>query len=410
MPKKIAYVLDDDDGLRTTLLRMLSAHDYQPRGFAFPAPMLKALEETAADIVVLDLALGQSDAVEVMRQLATLKYRGNVLLISGRDQTLIKECQRIGGRYGLAMLDGLSKPFRSSDLLERLVTPSVRSDTPLVPCSPGPAKIDISTALECGWLELWYQPKIDLRTFSVCGAEALLRGRHPQHGIVPPALILPALGDPLHELVSRFVIQRAISDWDCFSKAGMSLKLSVNMPVSVLTALHFITFLRTVLPTDPGFPGLIIEVTEDEMIKDANWIHEVSTQLNLLGVGISIDDFGTAYSSLSRLLELPCVELKLDRSFVSNCSANRLKRALCQTVVDLAHRVGSVVCAEGVETVADLDAILAMGCDTVQGFVFARPMPYDIFLAEVIANKKNFSDRFVGLHPSSPVHSVAHNR
>ena len=161
--------------------------------------------------------------------------------------------------------------------------------------------------------------------------------------------------------------------------------MSVNLPVSVLTAPDFIAFLREQLPKDPRFAGVIVEVTEDEVVNDAKAIHEVSTQLKLYNVSISIDDFGLAYSSLSRLLELPCVELKLDRSFVSNCSSDRLKHALCQTVVDLAHRVGSAVCAEGVENVDDLRSVIRMGCDTTQGFLFAKPLPPEIFVTKAIA-------------------------
>jgi EAL domain-containing protein (putative c-di-GMP-specific phosphodiesterase class I) len=125
------------------------------------------------------------------------------------------------------------------------------------------------------------------------------------------------------------------------------------MPASVINGPDFISVVRRHLPADQRFPGLIIEVTEDEMVKDTESIHEVAAQLKLLNVALSIDDFGIAHSSMSRLLELPCVELKLDRSFVSNCASDRLKHAVCKTLVDLAHRVGNVVCAEGVENPDD---------------------------------------------------------
>jgi EAL domain-containing protein (putative c-di-GMP-specific phosphodiesterase class I) len=177
----------------------------------------------------------------------------------------------------------------------------------------------------------------------------------------------------------------------------MSLRLAINLPVPVINAPDFMSTLREQLPTDPRYPGLVIEITEDEAISDPDWISQVSTQLKLYDVRISIDDFGTAHSSLSRLLELPCVELKLDRSFVSNCAADRLKNALCQTVVDLAHRVGSQVCAEGVETAEDLEAIIQMGCDTAQGYIFAMPMPPETFAANIIARPMQFGERFAHL-------------
>jgi EAL domain-containing protein (putative c-di-GMP-specific phosphodiesterase class I) len=160
----------------------------------------------------------------------------------------------------------------------------------------------------------------------------------------------------------------------------LPIKLSVNVPVSVITTPGFVKYLRAQLPADPRFPGLIIEVTEHEVINDSVLIHEISTQLRLYNVWISIDDFGQAHSSFSRLMELPCVELKLDRGYVSGCSSDSLKHALCQTVVDLAHRLGSHVCAEGVEQPEDLRSVIEMGCDTVQGYIFSKPMTPAAFI------------------------------
>jgi EAL domain-containing protein (putative c-di-GMP-specific phosphodiesterase class I) len=204
-----------------------------------------------------------------------------------------------------------------------------------------------------------------------------LRARHPEHGVRPPAEFLPTTGDPLYQPLTGFVIRRAMTDWRRFAELGMQLKLSVNVPISVLHTPDFITLVRQHLPTDPTFPGLIAEVTEDEVIRDPEQVHEAATQLKLYNVTISIDDFGSAYSSLSRFLALPCSELKLDRSFVSDCSSDKLKRALCQTAIDLAHRFHIAVCGEGVENAEDLRALIDMGCDTVQGFLFARPMTAD---------------------------------
>jgi EAL domain-containing protein (putative c-di-GMP-specific phosphodiesterase class I)/CheY-like chemotaxis protein len=395
----VAYVLDDDARVRLTVFRILSAAGYQTHEFSASAPMMTAIRATAPDVIILDLALGECDAVDVIRELGTLNYRGNVLLISGHDETVIGECHRIGERRGLAMLAALPKPFRANDLLKRLATSSQSAEAPAVTQRCFAVDFDLAEALGAGWLELWYQPKIELRTFSICGAEALLRARHPDRGIVLPAVMLPCADETAHRSLSTFVLGRAMADWKSFADAGMPLKLSVNMPVSAITAPDFVTVIRKEVPQDDRFPGMIIEVTEDEMVGDASWIQEVSTQLKLLKVGISIDDFGTAYSSLSRLLELPCVELKLDRAFVSNCSVDRLKHALCQTVIDLAHRVGSIVCAEGVETIGDLHAVNDMGCDTVQGFIFSKALPADAVVTELILRPTDFADRISRLVP-----------
>jgi EAL domain-containing protein (putative c-di-GMP-specific phosphodiesterase class I) len=138
------------------------------------------------------------------------------------------------------------------------------------------------------------------------------------------------------------------------------------------------------------------------MVKDATWIHEVSAQLKLLNVSVSIDDFGIAHSSMSRLLELPCTELKLDRSFVSNCVSDPLKHAVCQTIVDLAHRAGNVVCAEGVENPEDLQSVMHMGCDTVQGYIFAKPMGPDALVQQEHVLRSQFLEHFGSLAADLP--------
>ena len=394
---RIVYVLDDDVLVRRSISHLLNGGGYELHAFSEPAPMLGTLKQTCPDIIVLDLALGRSDAIDVMRQLAERKFAGKILLISGRDEATLGEVQRIGERQGLWMLPSLRKPFRGSELKSRLIAQATVAEPTAMPRLSKGVSVDIVEAMAAGWLELWYQPKIDLRSFLVCGAEALLRARHPDHGILTPAMLVPPVGSRLHQPLAQFVIGRAMMDWRYFADHGMALKLSINLPVSVINAPGFVNALREQLPTDPRYPGLILEVTEDEAIRDPDWISQVSTQLKLYNVRISIDDFGTSHASLSRLLELPCAELKLDRSFVSNCPSDRLKNALCQTGVDLAHRVGSQVCAEGVETIEELEALIRMGCDSAQGYVFAKPMPPEAFAVSVIARPQQFAERFAHL-------------
>lgn len=378
-----AFVLDDDSAVRRMIAQVLQISGFAVEDFATPKAMLAALAESVPSLIVLDLSLGESDAVEVMRELALRSFDGCVLLVSGHDTTTLQDAGQIGARHGLSMLPPLGKPFRASELRDRLKARPHIETAPAGGSRSSRAPIDVAEALDAGWLELWYQPKIDVRTFAVCGAEALLRARHPVHGIVSPADILPSPNDPAHERLAEFVIRQSMRDWRYFADRSAPMKLSVNMPVSVITGADFISLIRHHLPQDQDFPGLIVEVTEDEIVDDATWIHEVSTQLKLYGVSLSIDDFGVAHSGMSRLLDLPSVELKLDRRFVDGCSSDSLKHSLCQTVIDLAHRIGSRVCAEGVETVPDLEAIAAMGCDSVQGYLFARPMAPQPFISAI---------------------------
>jgi EAL domain-containing protein (putative c-di-GMP-specific phosphodiesterase class I) len=244
--------------------------------------------------------------------------------------------------------------------------------------------VQVIEALRNDWTELWYQPKIDLKSARVCGAEGLIRARHPLHGLVLPDNLLPPAGDKDYQPLTEFVVNRAMADWSRFAQRGLLLKLAINAPVSVINTPAFIALIRSVLPNVAEFNGLTIEVTEDEMIRDSEQAREVANQLKLYNVDLSIDDFGAGYASLSRLSDLPFAEVKIDRSFVSGCASNKLKHGLCQTVVDMAHRFGATACAEGVETNEDLRAIMAMQCDTAQGFLFAKAMPAEDFTEEAL--------------------------
>jgi EAL domain-containing protein (putative c-di-GMP-specific phosphodiesterase class I) len=251
---------------------------------------------------------------------------------------------------------------------------------------PARSRVTLQEALRRNWLEVWYQPKIDLRSFIVCGAEALIRVRHPDHGVIEPGEFLPPAGDPLYKPLSFFVVRRAMTDWKAFAESGFPLKLAINVPASILHVPGFVDVVRQMIPHGPGFPGVIVEVTEDEFIRDPESLREVATQLKLYNAWISIDDFGTAFASLSRLTDLPFTELKLDRSFVFNCASDKLKYALCQTVVDLARRFGASLCAEGVEIADDLRCVSKLGFDSAQGYFLARPMPSDRLLASLLSH------------------------
>lgn len=364
-PEPAAFVVDDEVQVRTFVSNVLHQAGFQTHQFTSAEEVEAALPKLTPKLIVLDLSLGDSDAIEVLRNLAAVRFHGDVVLISGHDATTVDEVQKIGEHRGLNMLEPLRKPFRVNELRER-VSP-VNKDTRNTDTSLG-------TALQNRWLELWYQPKIDLKSMLVCGAEALIRMRHPQHGVMPPSRFLPPPGDPLYRPLTDYIVQQSLSDWITFSDHKMSNRLAINVPASILQRPDFVANLRRHIPKSPKFPGLIVEITEDEAISDPSLAHEIAVQLKLYNVHVSIDDFGSGYSSLSRLKELPFAEIKLDRSFVRGCAKDRRKRAMCETVVELAHRFGITSVAEGVETEEDLKVISDTGYDVAQGYLFARPL------------------------------------
>jgi EAL domain-containing protein (putative c-di-GMP-specific phosphodiesterase class I)/FixJ family two-component response regulator len=376
-----AYVLDDEAPIGAVVCKVLDQCGLQATAFDKPDTFFSAFEVLPPELIILDLSLGRSDAIEVLRKLESLSYRGKVILMSGRSMQLLNDIDAIGKARGLTMLPPLAKPFKPADLKSRLeCTPQSASPRTETATRREPHPIKLEQALQNSWLELWYQPKVELQTFSICGAEALLRVNHPEFGILSPGQFLPPPGDPLHLPLSKFVIAEAMREWKIMAQQNVRPTLSLNMPASVVVHPSFVADVRNNLPDDTQFPGLIIEITEDEIVRDVLAIREAAMQLKLSSVELSIDDFGTAYASLARLRDLPCGEVKLDISFVSNCAGDESKRNICQIVLDISRKFNLKACAEGVENVEDLKALVAMGFDYAQGYIFGKPMPAQKFV------------------------------
>jgi EAL domain-containing protein (putative c-di-GMP-specific phosphodiesterase class I) len=241
-------------------------------------------------------------------------------------------------------------------------------------------RIEIDEAMRNGWFEMWYQPKIDLKRKCLAGAEALARIRHPSYGVLLPGSFLPGITEGSIARLTEHALVATLTNWTTFEEAGFNLHLAINMPVSVLARLPIPEIVDRHRPTSDRWPGIIVEVTEDQIVRDMKLAQEVADRLRISGIKIAIDDFGAGYSSFSSLRELPFVELKLDSSFVKNCATDATNAAICQTAVDLAHRFGSAAVAEGIENAADLQALMVMGCDFGQGVLVAPPMPQQRFL------------------------------
>ncbi len=243
-----------------------------------------------------------------------------------------------------------------------------------------PPRIAISEALRNRWFEIWYQPKIDLKRKCLAGAEALARIRHPELGVLLPGSFQPEVDEASVAELAQQALVATLCDWAMFEEAGFNLHLAINVPVSVLLKLPVEALVKEFRPQSDRWPGLLVEVTEDQIVRDLALAKKIASQLQVSGIKIAIDDFGAGYSSFSSLRELPFAELKLDRSFVQGCATDATNAAICQTAIDLAHRFGSAAVADGVESQADLQALMVMGCDFGQGALVSPPMPKERFL------------------------------
>jgi EAL domain-containing protein (putative c-di-GMP-specific phosphodiesterase class I) len=247
--------------------------------------------------------------------------------------------------------------------------------------APIAARIDLDEAINNKWIEFWYQPKIDLRKKQLAGAEAYARARHPENGIMLPGTFMPGASESSLIKLSELALDSVLKTGLAFSKLGVNLRLTVNIPVNALVKMPIEDIVRKHHPTGDKWPGLIIDVPEEQIVTELALAGELTKRLEHHNVLLAIDDFGRGSSSLARLGELPFAELKIDRAFVTDCGTDKVNAPICKTVIDLAHNFGRTAVAMGIEKAADAVALVSMGCDFGQGFLLGQPMPEERFVS-----------------------------
>ena len=241
----------------------------------------------------------------------------------------------------------------------------------------------VESALNDRELELHYQPKVDIRRNRIIGVEALLRWRHPQHGVILPGEFLPAVMDSDFEIeLGNWILATAVDEIQAFADAGHPLPVSVNVSPNHLAHPDFIAHLQALLARYPRLPSgmLELEILESTSFSDIGAVSRIMEACQQLGVRFALDDFGTGYGSLTYLRRLPVQTIKIDQSFVRDMLEDNDDLAIVQGVIGLAAAFRREVIAEGVETAAHRQALLALGCHLIQGFGVARPMPPDQLL------------------------------
>jgi diguanylate cyclase len=235
---------------------------------------------------------------------------------------------------------------------------------------------DLRRAVDLGQLRLLYQPKIDATSLQITAAEALLRWEHPVRGVVPPAVFIPlAERHGLIGTIGEWVVAEACRQAAAWRENGLRMRIAINLSGHQLRHDRFVAHLiaqtqhHRIPPT-----RLTCEITESVAMEDTAQTRAAFERLRRAGFHVSIDDFGTGYSSLAVLRRLPAAELKVDRSFVVDLEVSESARSIVEAVVSVARTLGLRVVAEGVETEAQRDILVRLGCDELQGFLFARPM------------------------------------
>ncbi len=244
---------------------------------------------------------------------------------------------------------------------------------------------EIKLGLARSEYQLYYQPKVNMKTGETVGLEALIRWNHPTRGLLAPAAFLPLMEDrPISLELSKWVIATAIGQMNAWLQQGLRLPVSVNVGALHLQQENFYADLLDLCEAHPACRGMLsIEILETTALSDMERIRQTMQQCQSIGVEFALDDFGTGYSSLTYLSDLPVQELKIDQSFVRNLVADRNRLSIVEAVISLARAFRRSVIAEGVETAEQGDLLLQLGCEWGQGYCIARPMPADAVAAWV---------------------------
>lgn len=283
-----------------------------------------ALQDFNPDLIVIGLLAPECEVTKTLHLLASTDFRGRVMLFGGRAASSLLALHELGEQIGLAMLPPLGTPYRDSDLRENLA--------PFLPIPESPNLIvDVDEAMRNGWLEMWYQPKINLREMLPCGAETLIRMRHPTWGIVPPATFIPQYDDPNLRELSEIVVKQVMEDWTFFSKGRPPLDMTIHLPAGLLEDRAFIDRMCLQLPDHAALARLFIEISSVDVRRDHALVRAAAKQLEDYNVGISVGDV-MAEASWVDVADFPIAELQVDGEFINGCADDRTKRTACEMV------------------------------------------------------------------------------
>lgn len=374
-----ACIVDEKRHIRTFLGEALEELGFIAGECAAAEEFPVLLDQHLPDLVVLGMPHDGIQASQILNTLVARHFTGKVLLIGQKDSIIVNAVRQLGEEIGIAMLPPLATPFSADGLRASVAT--------LLPAQAPPSPpVDVAEALKAGWLELWYQQKIDASTLAPRGAEALIRLRHPAWGVVPPAFFIPDARDPQFKALSEFVVSRALEDWYYFVERHGPVDLSINLPIGFLEDPASISRLCRQIPDHPAFGGLILEVKSSEIIQNLDLAIDVAKRVRFHNIAISIDDVGVDWTSFADLPHFPFVEIKVDREFVTGSADNRLKQTVCRSILELADRYGARTVAKGVETRSDLIATHEMGFDLAQGYLFGKPATAKKFARAALAH------------------------
>jgi len=372
-----AQVLEAEDGERA--LQQLSQ--------ASPRP----------DLLVIDLEMPVMDGIEFIQQLRVRQLHIPFVVASSREGALVSSVEMMARAQGLPVVAGVRKPLSPAVLREAFdrcghMAPAQHAAPACAPASAVDSR-RLADAIARGRIVPHYQPKLDIRTGLLRGAEVLARWTDEHLGVVAPDRFIPAAEAHGHiHALTLSILEQALAQAARWNARGLKLSLAINLSPRLLEDASLVDEICARAERH-GVPAsqIVLEITESSVVTYVGAALGVLARLRMRGFGLSIDDYGTGFSSMQQLARIPFTELKIDRSFVHGAHRQDNLRVILQSALDMARRLGLVTVAEGVETIEDWQLLQQFGCSVGQGWLIGKPMPADALLPWLEAEQPRLS-------------------
>lgn len=359
-------VIDDEPDLAAFVAETADDLGFEAHAFSDAAQFRQMVETSQPTVLVIDLQMPTIDGIELLRWLGTVECDAHILIASGMDTRVVTTAEQLGLSLGLNMAGTMAKPIALDNLEIRLG--KLKASQRMITADA------LAAAIEAGQLVVHYQPKVVSKgpgRWIVEGAEALVRWNHDEYGLLYPDAFLPLAEESgLITNLTDFVFRAAMEQARVWFANGLYMELAVNLSAQFLTDLEFPDRLLTLVKENNLDPSMLtLELTETTSIADPEVTMDILARLRVRNVKLCIDDFGTGFSSLTHLYQMPFNELKIDNSFIRDMQTNEDACAMVEALIYLAHKLKISVCAEGVENEHTLNMLEQMHCDAAQGYL-----------------------------------------
>lgn len=353
------------------------AHVHEASNGQEALAVLDALAPPPA-LLVVDLEMPTMDGLELLRHLGERDLAAPIIVASSRERALVHSVESLGAALGLRILGALQKPLTLEMLRGVLRSDGERTiEAKHLEAGAAIDPEELRAGIERGEILVHYHPQVELATGYVRGLEALARWQHPARGILMPSAFIPIAEQHglIHALTMK-VMSQAMVETALWNAEGIDLSVAINLSPVLLDRVALVEEISG-LQDSHGIAAdhVVLEITESSLVRELGIALSVLSRLRLRHFGLSLDDYGTGFSSIQQLARIPFTELKIDRSFVHHAHERESLQVILRSALEMASKLGLQTVAEGVESLEDWRFLQEAGCTFAQGFLLAKPMP-----------------------------------